>query len=244
MKRIAVALLCCLGLALGDAAPLRAAPARPCPPQGDATKAKVQKLNQQKARLDEVTDADVDDTITMEELAEPGDDSQRWQDGQAVEITAYVMAVVDGGAASSNCHSGAAADHDTILQLAPTAGTRDAAHLVFAVVSPQWRAAAAAQRTDWSTRVLRAQHVQRWVTLRGWLLFNFEAASQALNTASMAGPDITRATAWEIHPVTSIELNDDVFQQHARCDLPLPAGEGRGEGASPQARSNARNSAP
>jgi hypothetical protein len=229
------ALLCCLAFALGNTA-LARAQAQPCPPKGDAAKAKVQKLNEQKARLDEVGDSDIDDTVTMEELVEPGDDSGRWQDGQGVEITAYVMGVVDGSPASSNCHSGAAADHDTILELAPTAGARDTAHLVFAVITPQWRAVAAAHRTDWSTVALRAQYLQHWVNVRGWLLYNFEAASVALNTASMAGPNITRATAWEIHPVTEIERNEDVFQQQAA----LPADPSRAD----QARSNVRNSAP
>ena len=229
------AVLCCFAFALGNAA-LARAQAQPCPPQGDATKTKVQKLNEQKARLDEVGDSDIDDTVTIEELVEPGDDSVRWQNGQGVEITAYVMGVLDGGPASSNCHAGAAGDHDTILELAPTAGARDTAHLVFAVITPQWRALAAAHRTDWSTIALRAQYLQHWVNVRGWLLFNFEAAPVALNTASMAGPSITRATAWEIHPVTEIERNEDVFQQQAAL-----AADPR---LANQARSNARNSAP
>ena len=200
---------------------------RECPPQGDATKASLQRLNEAKARLDEVSDDDVDDTVTMESLSEPGDDSMRWQDGQGVEITAYVIEVRDGGASSSNCHSSQAADHDTILELGPTADALDHAHHFYAVVTPQWRKAAAADRVNWSTGALRAHYLQRWVIVRGWLLFNSEAASRSLHTGTLGGPAVTRMSAWEIHPVTSLELQEDVLDQQAGY-----------------ARSNASSSAP
>jgi hypothetical protein len=73
----------------------------------------------------------------------------------------------------------------------------------------------AADRVDWSTQALRAQYVQRWVIVRGWLLFNFEAASTSLHTADLGGPAATRATAWEIHPVTSIDVEEEVLDQQA-----------------------------
>jgi hypothetical protein len=216
MRSTVLALLCCLGLAWSGAASAQA-PGAPgsCPPQGDATKSKLKHLNEEKARLDEVSDDDVDDTVTMEEISEPGDDRLRWQDGQGVEITAYVIEVRDGGAASSNCHSSKSSDHDTVFELVPTQNLMDRAHRIYAVVTPQWRQAVAADRVDWSTQALRALYVQRWVIVRGWLLFNFEAASTSLNTAALPGPDITRATAWEIHPVTSIDRQDDVLDQQA-----------------------------
>src|SRR5215831_9691605 len=96
----------------------QAVPARRCPPEGDATKVKMKRLNEARARLDDVTDDDVDDSVSMEEICEPGDDRLRWQDGQGVEVTAYVIEVRDGGPSSSNCHSARSSDHDTILELA------------------------------------------------------------------------------------------------------------------------------
>lgn len=222
MRRLLIALsgaAFLASLSLLGASPLpaqtRSASAKECPPQGDATKASLKHLNEARARLDDVTDDDVDDSVTMEEICEPGDDSLRWQAGQGVEITAYVVEVRDGGPASSNCHSSAATEHDTILELAPDAGGVDRSHRFYAVVTPQWRRAVSAEHLDWSTGGLRAHYIQRWVTVRGWLLYDPEAEKSSLHTAQLMGPAVSRMSAWEIHPVTAIELEDDVLDQQA-----------------------------
>jgi hypothetical protein len=236
MRTTATALLSGFLLAgLGAAAARAQAPGPPpCPPQGDATKPKIQRLNESKARVDEPSDDDIDDTADISTLIAPGDDTQRWQDNTAVAITAFVLDVRDGGMASSNCHSPDPADHDTILDLSPGANVSDNSHRIIAVVTPQWRRRAAANHVDWSTRAIRAKYVQQYVTIRGWLLFNFEAADRSLNTAPLAGVGITRATAWEIHPVTAIALNGDSLEQQSSWRAP----------PSLYAKSKARNSAP
>jgi hypothetical protein len=215
VRRMALVTLSLAVLLAGPCLLAQAADSGGCPPQGDATKAKVKQLNEARARLDEVSDDDVDDSVTMEELCEPGDDSLRWQNGQGAEITAYVLDVRDGGPSSSNCHSTSSADHDTILELTPTANALDRTHRFYAVVTPQWRRAVAADRVDWSTGALRAHYLQRWVTVRGWLLFNTEAAAISLHTGDIAGPGVTRMSAWEIHPVTALDLQEDVLDQQA-----------------------------
>ncbi|HTR04323.1 MAG TPA: hypothetical protein VMN82_14120 [Thermoanaerobaculia bacterium] len=220
-------------LTLG-AASLLAQSSGACPPQGDAKKAKVQKLNELRARMEEPSDDDFDDTADINALIAPGDDSQRWSNDTAVEITAFVVDVHDGGMTSANCHSPDPADHDTILDLSPGAGVSDASHRLIAVITPQWRRLMGKNRIDWSTRAIRAKFVQQYVTIRGWLLWNFEAATLSVNTGPLAGASMTRATAWEIHPVTGIELNDDSLEQQTRLDC------------APElyARSNASSSAP
>ena len=218
MRKVAAACLCSLVFGTGGAGLGRALDAAPtpCPPQGDATKPKIQQLNENKARLDEPSDDDIDDTVTIDALVEPGDDRLRFQDGDAIEVTAYVIAVEDGGMASSNCHSPSPADHDTILRLVADSSALGPAQRVLAVVTPQWRRTMAGNRIDWSTQAIRAKYLQHWVKVTGWLLFNFEVAARALNTAELTGPAVTRATAWEIHPVTSLDLNEDTLDQQAR----------------------------
>ena len=199
-----------------------------CPPQGDATKSKLQKLNEKRARVEEPAEEDIDDTVTMEGLVAPGDDQLRWEDSRAAELTGYVLEVRDGGMASSNCHSSDPADHDTILDISPSGTIFDNAHRIVAVITPQWRRLLAADRVDWSTRSIRAKYLHQYVRIVGWLLFNSEVASKTLNTAPLAGPDITRATAWEIHPVTSIEAETEVLPQETfftpdrKPETPLP----------------------
>lgn len=199
-----------IGAAPAAAGPAPATPkAAPCPPQGDATKARIRDLNEKKSRNDTPSDDDVDETVTIDALIEPGDDSLRWQDGAAVEVVAYVVEVRDGGATSANCHSPDAAEHDTILEITPDADVFDRAHRVYAVVTPARRRLMAKNGEDWTTRSLRAQFLHHYVSVTGWLLFDSESADRALNTAANAGPSIARATAWEIHPATSIELAEE-----------------------------------
>ena len=44
----------------------------------------------------------------------------------------------------------------------------------------------------------------RWVRIRGWMLFDVEHQNQSKNTAPGRERN-WRATAWEIHPITSVD---------------------------------------
>ena len=72
-------------------------------------------------------------------------------------------------------------------------------------VIPRWLAIVAAQGVDWSTRALRDRLLGRWIKVRGWMLFDVEHQNASENT--VPGRERNwRATAWEIHPITSIEV--------------------------------------
>jgi hypothetical protein len=45
----------------------------------------------------------------------------------------------------------------------------------------------------------------RWVRVTGWLLFDAEHANAAENTAPGRARN-WRASAWEIHPITAVEV--------------------------------------
>ena len=221
----ALAILLGAVLAATPAAPRGSSP---CPPGGDATKPRIRELNEKKARDQTPSDEDIDETVSIEALLEPGDDSLRWQEGAAVEIVGYVLEVRDGGATSANCHSSDVADHDTILEMSPDADVFDGAHRVFAVVTPGRRRTMSKAGEDWSTRTLRAQYLHRYVAVSGWLLFDFEAASRAMNTAGAPGPGITRATAWEVHPATGIELAEEGGAEQVMRRSEAPDASSRG----------------
>jgi len=197
------------GMVLSAAVAVLAQAAGGCPPEGDATKAKLRDLNIQRARMTSPSDDDVDDTVTIDSLEEPGDDTMRFENGTAVSVAAYVVAVRDGGPDSSNCHSQDPAEQNTVLELASDGSVPDPGHRVFAVVTPRWRTIMAKQGQDWSTRGLRAKYLHQSIIVTGWLLFDFEAANRAANTAPLPNPGITRNTAWEVHPVTDLELDEE-----------------------------------
>lgn len=214
MKRLlSPGLLLAAALFAAPAYAQKTAAAGACSPQGDATKPKEQALNVLKARTEAATDDDVDDTADIQALLEPGDDTLRWTSDTAVDITAFVMDVRDGGPASSNCHSSNPADHDTILDLSPDANVFDAGHRIVAVITPRGRRIMAGNGVDWSTNAIQSAYTRHYVTIRGWLLFDTAAAGRSLNSAALAKNAITRATAWEIHPVTSIELDTNSLEQ-------------------------------
>ena len=58
---------------------------------------------------------------------------------------------------------------------------------------------------DWSTDALEASIEDRWVRVRGWLFWDGEHRHNAENT-NPDGEQLWRRTAWEIHPVTGLEV--------------------------------------
>lgn len=175
-----------------------------CPVEGEAVSAGVRALNRLKNRAAAPTPADVDDDVTLAGLLAPGDDRDRWSEGRAVSIVGYVRAVKVGGVETVNCYARDPARRDTHIEL--VADPADPGELPLIVeVTPGWRAHVGRAGSDWSTDSLRAQFAGRWVQVTGWLMFDAEHARQAENTAPGA-PGNWRQTAWEVHPVTALEV--------------------------------------
>jgi hypothetical protein len=171
--------------------------------EGDARSPGVQALNRLKNRY--VAPQQSDSAITLAAMLAPGRDTGRWKTKQAAEISGYVFDVKVGGIESTNCHARSAEDRDTHIELVldPMAGSPS--QRVIVEVTPRWRAMMAAQGVDWSTRALRDRLLGRWVKVRGWMLFDMEHQNESENTAPGRERN-WRATAWEIHPITSIEV--------------------------------------
>jgi hypothetical protein len=183
-----------------------------CPPQGDATKPKEQALNVLKAYRG-------GNRRRRGRHGGHGGPARARRRHPALDLGhgrrdhRLVLDARDGGPASSNCHSSNPADHDTILDLSPDANVFDAGHRIVAVITPQGRRVMAANGVDWSTNAIQAAYTRHYVKIVGWLLFDTAAAGRSLNSAALEKNGITRATAWEIHPVTSIELDTDSLEQ-------------------------------
>ena len=82
---------------------------------------------------------------------------------------------------------------------------------VIVEITPRWRSFLATQGEDWSTTVLANRLENKWVRFTGWLFFDGEHDDESENTTP-GRPENWRATAWEIHPVTSLKLCTTVPQ--------------------------------
>jgi hypothetical protein len=175
-----------------------------CPAAGDGRTSRVRALNRLKNRVTAPVAQDIDSSVTLDALLVPGDDRDRWSERRAAIVVGYVRDVEVGGVETVNCFARRPDRRDTHIELVP--GTEDSGPLPLIVeVTPAWRRLAAIQGSDWSTDSLRSLLQGRWVRVTGWLLFDTEHRREAENTAPGRVGN-WRATAWELHPVTGVEV--------------------------------------
>jgi hypothetical protein len=139
-------------------------------------------------------------------MVAPGDDTYRWSPNRGATVIGYVAEVKPGGVETVNCHARSLHGRDTHIDLTLSAGdANDETKHVIVEVTPRWRDAMAARGVDWETESLQNAILGHCVEVTGWMLFDAEHWRESANTA-LAGREIWRATAWEIHPVTSIRV--------------------------------------
>lgn len=178
---------------------------KPCPLQGDARSADVKALNRFKGRYHSPVDSDVDPTVTLTAMVAPGDDENRFDNKSAATLTGFVLEVLFGGTETCNCHAAKPDERDThiVLTLHENA---DKTQSVVAEVTPRTRLLRRnAGHNDWTTDALRRDIQGKWVQITGWLMFDLEHVHEAENT-NPGGAHNFRATCWELHPVTTINV--------------------------------------
>jgi len=176
-----------------------------CGLEGDAKRMDVRDLNTHKNRYDLPDSSQLDHSITLQAMLAPGNDRDRFSMYKAAEITGYVYDVKVGGDESCNCHARNPEDRDTHIELVVSQEHSAETERVIVEVTPRLRAEMAKKGIDWSTDNLKNTIKGHYIKVRGWLLFDEEHSKQAENT-DPDNPKDWRATCWEIHPVTSIEL--------------------------------------
>ena len=177
-----------------------------CGLSGTATTQKDKDLDAHKNRYLFPTLQDIDNNITLTALLQPGNDLNRWDMEKAGEITGYVILVKDGGAETCNCKTPNKDDYDTHIEIVsnPNNTNKDA---VIIEITPRLRKIMLDQGIDWSTKGIKAMYLHKWVKVKGWMLSDYHHVQNAKNTRPK-GTTIWRATIWEIHPVTSIEITN------------------------------------
>jgi hypothetical protein len=176
-----------------------------CGMDGSATTANLKKLNQMKNRYAVPQDNQIDHSVTLSAMLAPGDDKTRWSTTNGAEVTGFVMDVTPGGGETCNCGKTDAAHIDTHIELVLHSTDTARTQSVVVEVTPRLRAIMGASGTDWSAKTLKKQFRQKWVKVRGWMTFDSQHAGVAENT-NPGGASNWRATAWEIHPVTDMQI--------------------------------------
>jgi hypothetical protein len=172
-----------------------------CPAQRIFTTTEKRALIALKNRTTLPAADDYDPRITLAALLGPGADDQRWSEDRAVTVEGFVVAVQTAGIELANCLSFTRRDIHVDVGLTPDAPPR--ARLVLEVTPPM-RDWALTHGVDWSVNALQ-RLVGRRVRFQGWLMFDHEHEQESENSRP-GQPGNWRATAWEVHPVTSIDL--------------------------------------
>ena len=145
---------------------------------------------------------DFDSRVTLAAMLEPGDDENRWSDARAARIEGFVVAVGKAGIELANCYSPCRRDIHINVALRSDAPANEQ---VIVEITPSFQRWATANGGDWSAETLERTLVGKWVRFEGWLYYDSEHAKESAHTFK-EGEDLWRATAWEIHPVTEVEI--------------------------------------
>ena len=176
-----------------------------CGLDGNTKTVNLKKLNQLKNRYTVPKDDQIDHSITLSALLAPGDDKTRWNSTSGAEITGFVLDVKPGGKETCNCSKTDPVHTDTHIELVLNSTDTLGTQSVVVEVTPRLRAIMEADGTDWSTKTLRTQYRHKWAKVSGWMAFDSQHANAAENT-NPGGANNWRASAWEIHPVTDIQV--------------------------------------
>ncbi|MFN2533438.1 MAG: hypothetical protein ABR555_19310 [Pyrinomonadaceae bacterium] len=173
-----------------------------CPLQGISLTRAAAEEHQLKNRTTIPLALDFDHAVSLAAMLQPGNDQTRWSQHNAAAIEGYVVSIGNGGIESANCYVPCNRDTHINLALRVDAPSREQ---VVVEVTPRMRTDARSHGRDWSTKGLTQTLVGRWCRFEGWLYFDAQHANEATNTAA-AQARIWRATAWELHPITNIEI--------------------------------------
>ena len=145
----------------------------------------------------------IDRTATLAAVLAPGTDLHRWSHDHGAVFEGLVVLVKRGGKESANCGAADAAHQDTHIELAAGASAPKSQHVIVEV-TPRMRDKMAVI-SDWSTATLKKALTGRRVRVTGWLFDDLIHRGQAQNTHP-GGLKNWRATVWEIHPITAIQV--------------------------------------
>jgi hypothetical protein len=166
-----------------------------CPTAGVAFTAERREFQQLKNRTALPAEPDFDTRVTLETLLQPGADHSRWANSRAARVEGYVVSISSGPLEAANCFC----RRDIHIMLAARTDAPPREQVVLEV-TPRIETT-----KEWSLEKLQQELTGRRVRFEGWLFFDVLHAGESENTAP-GRVNNWRATAWEVHPVTKIEV--------------------------------------
>jgi hypothetical protein len=180
---------------------------RECGLEGTAKSEAGKAIDRLKNRFVAPTEGQFDLDVSLVALLAPGDDLDRFDQNKGAQVSGFVIDVKVGGIETCNCRAKNPVDRDTHIELG-LAGKAPKTQRVIVEVTPRIRAQMKAVGKDWSTDALGKDLKGKWVKVTGWLLFDTPHINEAENTHP-GNPKNWRATCWEIHPVTGLDILDN-----------------------------------
>ena len=155
-----------------------------------------QLLNKRKNR--ETTPKTITKSIKLADIMNPKK-NQSFKPEQAVSIVGYVAKVKAGEPQETcNCARKDIADIHIDIVLEESDKNKSSKYMIVEI-SPRW------QSKLGDLAAVRSKIQGRWIQFTGWMLYDYIHEVNAKNT-NPKGKAIWRATAWEVHPVTSFKV--------------------------------------
>lgn len=169
---------------------------RICPDSGDATSQRLKKLNMLKNR--NIVPQTVSNTVNLETILKDGNDTNRFNNNQYVEVTGYCILAKWGGAEGCCCHAQNHDLWDIHLVISQDSNNIDQNKCMIVEITRKYR--------DTHPNLKPGQFVGHKLTIDGYLFRDDEHIKNSVNDASEGTRDLFRKTPWEIHPVVLIQF--------------------------------------
>lgn len=166
-----------------------------CPTSGVALSKTRRDFQQLKNRTAVPAQSDFDPRVSLETLLQPGGDQSRWINSRAATLEGFVVSISLGPLEAANCFC----RRDVHLMIAPGPDS-PARQQVVLEITPRMETT-----KEWSLERLKQELTGRRVRFEGWLFFDALHAGESENTAP-GRVNNWRATAWELHPVSKIDV--------------------------------------
>lgn len=180
-----------------------------CGPHGSETdtKSKDYTMNPKKNRYDTPSAPDFNNNLSLSDLIGPNAKQGAFTEGQAIVIEGYVDTVKAGEMESCNCDTKDADFLDTHIELVPTKGDHNSHDILIVEVTPRMRMIQHNNGIYWSTDTLKKTLYHHKVRITGWLMYDWAHITENWADAPK-GKKNWRASCWEVHPITRIDILD------------------------------------